>query len=517
MSPDQRVPVLEARGLSRTYGDRRVLDDVGLRVERSSIHAVLGKNGAGKSTLMKLIAGFEESDSGTVIIDGQQLRRTGVRGHEASGIVYVPQELTIFTGMSVADQILLGDRYPTTSMRVIRRKAGDNQAKATLMQLDTAINPSVPVESLTLPQLRTVMIARALHLDAKILVLDEPTEAFSVTEVDTLFELLRRLVSRGLSIIYVSHRLSEVFSLADTVSVLRDGKLVIAGQPLATARAEAVVAAIVNEPGGRHSPNEHTPTAIPEHTGTCLAFASAAGRPTLTVDRGGVVGLAGLAGSGRTSIMQRLAGITPLGEGELSVGEGASVSSRRRHRRREGIVLLPEDRSGLGLLPSLTVRENTSISGLATLKHGRLPLLSRRRERHRCAQALQAVGLKPSILDSPVMSLSGGNQQKVLIARGIVAGAQIWLLDEPTIGLDVQSRHQVLNLVRQLARGEGTDGFTSAGTGAVLTSSDLDDLIEACDVVYIVKNGDVSTRLTAPFTEEQLLHAAAFPVGGKAS
>lgn len=517
MRTGERTPVLEARGLSRTYGDRLVLDDVGIRVERSSIHAVLGKNGAGKSTLMKLIAGFEESNSGTVSIDGQQLRRTGVRGHEVSGIVYVPQELTIFNGMSVADQILLGDRYPITRLRVIRRKAGESRAKITLTQLDTSINPGAPVASLSLPQLRTVMIARALYLDAKVLVLDEPTEAFSATEVNTLFNLLRGLVAGGLSIIYVSHRLSEVFSLADTVTVLRDGKLVIAGQPLATVHAEAVVAAIVNEPGGTPGPTELTRSAISEDTGTCLAFTPAPGRPTLIVRRGEVVGLAGLAGSGRTSIMQRLAGITPLGEGELSVADSTSITSRRRHRRRAGIVLLPEDRSGLGLLPSLTVRENTSIAGLAALKHGRLPLLSRRRERQRCAQALQAVGLEPSILNSPVMSLSGGTQQKVLIARGIVAGAKIWLLDEPTVGLDVHSRKQVLNLVRQLARGECTDGPPRSGTGAVVTSSDLDDLIEACDVVYVVKHGDVSTRLIAPFTEEQLLHAAAFPATGKAS
>jgi galactofuranose transport system ATP-binding protein len=512
MNPILEVPVLEARGVSRTFGARRALDDVAIRVEPSSIHAVLGKNGAGKSTLMKVIAGSDLPDRGEILIKGEPVASGGIRAHEAAGVVYVPQELTVFPGLSVADQILLGDRYPVSPIRTIRRRTGEMRAKATICQLDDGIDPAAPVTSLSLPQLRTVMIARALHLDAKVLVLDEPTEAFSADEVDVLFTLLRTLVSGGVSILYVSHRLSEVFSLADTVTVLRDGRLVIAGQPVTEASADEVVAAIVNEPRDAGSPTA-TPTRIAAHgtpsDGDCLVFTPSPAPSSLIVRRGSVVGLAGLAGSGRTSIMNRLAGTVPLGEGDTLSIDGSGIDSGRK-RLHAGVVLLPEDRAGLGLLPSLTVRENISIACLKALRNGRFPFLFRRRENWRVIQAMRAVGLDPALLDSPVMSLSGGNQQKVLIARGIFADAKIWLLDEPTVGLDVQSRKQVLSLVRELARGEHIDGRPNPSTGAIVASSDLDDLIEACDVVYVVDEGTVGAALTAPFTEEELLHATAF-------
>jgi galactofuranose transport system ATP-binding protein len=514
MNRTPEVPVLEARGVSRRFGARRALDDVAIRVEPSSIHAVLGKNGAGKSTLMKVIAGTDLPDRGELLIKGEPVASGGIRAHEAAGVVYVPQELTVFPGLSVADQILLGDRYPVSPLRTIRRRTGEMQAKATICQLDDGIDPAAPVTSLSLPQLRTVMIARALHLNAKVLVLDEPTEAFSADEVEVLFTLLRTLVSGGISILYVSHRLSEVFSLADTVTVLRDGKLVIAGQPVTEASADEVVAAIVNEPLDASSLTA-TQTPIAAHAtpsegdGDCLVFTPSPAPSSLTVRRGSVVGLAGLAGSGRTSIMNRLAGTVPLRAGDTLSVDGSRIDSGRK-RLHAGVVLLPEDRAGLGLLPSLTVRENISIAGLKPLRNGWLPFLSRWRENRQVIQAMRAVGLDPTLLDSPVMLLSGGNQQKVLIARGIFADAKIWLLDEPTVGLDVQSRKQVLSLVRELALGDHIDGRPNPSTGAIVASSDLDDLIEACDIVYVVDQGTVGAALTAPFTEEELLHATAF-------
>jgi ABC-type sugar transport system ATPase subunit len=491
--------LLEADGVTRYFSGRRVLGPLDLRVCAGSIHAVLGKNGAGKSTLMKILGGFDRADSGALHLDGAPLSGHGVHSHEAAGIALVPQELTVFPGLSVADQVLLGDRYPRWQGGVIQRRRGELEAAKTLARLHAEIDPACPVEQLTVPQLRTVMIARAIHMDAKVLILDEPTEAFAFPEVQALFEVLRSLRDRGLGIVYVSHRLSEVFSLADTVTVLRDGRAVIDGVDLRETTADRVVSAIVTqEPDDTSRSENHAHAAstarghgfsASDTTGAQAhsTFVPRDGSTEVELLSGGVVGLAGLVGSGRTSILETMAGLSP----------GRAT--------RTGVAFLPEDRAQLGLLHGLTVRENITISGPSKFASGWLRVLSRQRERRLCRDVMRRVGMAESTLEDAVDSLSGGNQQKTLLARGLFGGAHLWLLDEPTVGLDVQSRRQVLDLVREVARGSSDDGDVLATeSAAVLASSDLDDLIETCDVVYVVSGGAVRERITAPFTEEQL-------------
>ena len=350
------------------------------------------------------------------------------------------------------------------------------------------------------------MVARAIHLDAKVLILDEPTEAFAPPEVDALFAVVRELRDRGMGIVYVSHRLSEVFSIADTVTVLRDGTPVIDGVPLGDTTADAVVAAIVSQGGipasGTASEVEPAPEVAgsgrtPEGYGPKVAtMSSLGGGRTVDLHQGQVVGLAGLVGAGRSSLLKQVAGLDK------------SVSTR------PGVTFLPEDRAQLGLLHGLTVRENITISQPSRLTRRALRSFSQRKERRLCLGAMRQVGLAESAMEARIESLSGGNQQKALLARGLFEDAALWLLDEPTVGLDVQARRQVLGLVKKVSRGQvglGADGH--AQSAAVLTSSDLDDLIETCDVVYVVRQGQLRDHLSSPFSEEQLTMLTAFSDG----
>lgn len=521
---DTATLLLEARGISRSFNGRRVLGPVTLPVRSGSVHAVLGKNGAGKSTLMKILSGFDRPDTGEVRVDGEPVSGYGVHAHERSGIAFVPQELTVFPGLTVADHVLLGDRYPRRMSAVVRRRRGEADAARTLQQLHLDIDTNRIVDTLTVAELRSVMIGRALHLAAKVLILDEPTEAFAAPEVDALFEVVRKLRDRGMGIVYVSHRLSEVFSIADTVTVLRDGAAVIDAAQLTGTTADDVVSAIVNKDpldipaaGAELDADRRLRALDPGSVETGPAVStmdSFAGGPSIELRSREVVGLAGLVGSGRTALLKRAAGL-----------EDAPSS-------RAGVTFLPEDRAQLGILPGLTVRENITVAQPRRYTRGGLPYISRRQERLQCRLAMRQVGLPEDVLETPIDALSGGSQQKALLARGLFGDARVWLLDEPTVGLDIQSRHQVLGLVRLVAQGlidrEGSEhgvsstgrsaalGATGCGSAVVVTSSDLDDLIGTCDAVHLVKDGQLLERLEAPLTEEELTMLTAFADDGKA-
>jgi len=508
--------LLRAEGLSRTFGGRRALDDVSITVEPGSIHAILGKNGAGKSTLMKLVAGSDRPDRGTIWL-GEGTLHGGVTAHQAAGISYVPQELTMFPGMTVTDQVLLNGGYPRSPTGAIRRRRGEQAVARTLSRLDPSIDAAASVEDLTLPQLRMVMIARALHKDARVLILDEPTEAFTASDVDVLFGVLRSVAAAGTSILYVSHRLSEVFSLADTCTVLRDGRMAMANLAFEPTMANEVVSAIVNEPMHRivSQPSRPVEPRPPEELSenAALTFSAREGAAPLHVMPGEVVGLVGHAGSGRTSIMERIAQLAPIAGGSTHFAPGHESPGLRKTGRRPRVIFLPEDRARHAILPHLTVAENVSIADLQRVSIRGGPFVSRREVRRRSNEALARVGLASDVLDLPVHQLSGGNQQKVLLARGIFADAQVWLLDEPTVGLDLRARRQVLSLVGEMARNSvAVTASDPKGehrtTCALITSSDFDDLIGVCDAVYVVREGINHERLQAPFTEQQLVQLA---------
>jgi len=503
-----------ARDVFKRYPGVSALDGASIEVERGIVEGLVGKNGAGKSTLIKIVTGAETADAGSLTLAGEQCASDGIRGARSRGIIAVPQEVALFPDLSVTENLLLPDQFPRRAARIAWREAR-LKARQALDRMEVDVGPDVLVRRLSVPTQRAVMIAQALVRQPKLLILDEPTEAFAEPEVERLFTVVRALVRDGVSVVYVSHRLEEVMELSDHITVLRDGATVARLARRTATRAE-VVGAIVGPEGeidSRHRPRAllaQKPDEVP-----VLSVRALTGRrlraASVTVRPGEVVGLYGLAGVGRSELLRAVAGAAPYASGEIDFDGRNMRGDSLRRRRSDGILFLPEDRAALGVLPHLTVRENVVIgakySGLRLL-----PWKLKARERRLATGALAAVGLADSSLEKSVSTLSGGNQQKVLLARGLASRARLWLLAEPTVGLDVAARADLFSTLRGVIQGEigESSGPTQKG-GALVAMSDYGDLAALVDRLYVLRNGHVVEEFQAgQFSEDELLHAVSF-------
>jgi ribose transport system ATP-binding protein len=520
----EAAPLLVARDVVKDFGAVLALQGADIVVPQGRIEALVGKNGAGKSTLMKVLTGVVEPDAGEITMLGEPVQLRSVRASQELGIILVPQEITLFGSMTVAENLLTPARYHRrTSAGVERRRPGVDDAAAVLERIGLDIDLDTTVDTLGLPVQRALMIARGLLGDPRLLILDEPTEAFTESEVERLFSILRELAASGVSIVYVSHRLDEVVEISDGITVLRDGKTVVSlrSEKAAIDRNE-LVRAIVGEEASRlvqQAKADSAGATEPAATEPVLEVRDlrAPGLAGVSLDaRGGeVVGICGLAGSGRSHLLQTIYGLQPRLGGTVSVVGEVEQQSRLGAlfgRRRESIFLVPEDRRGTGLFLDLSIRENVSLPIVRRARHSLVfPWINRRRERALIEPALAAVGLEADI-ERPIGTLSGGNQQKALLARSFVSGARVWLLDEPTVGLDVAARVQILGIVRRAVRGL-LPGAGSAGarTTAIVVSSDFEDLALASDRAYVLRGRAITDELAGgELTEERMLAAASF-------
>lgn len=501
--------MIELQGIVKSFPGVKSLDQVNFSARAGEIHALLGENGAGKSTLIKVLAGAYTPDSGTITFASVPRVWASPRQAQQAGIHVIYQELVLFPDLSVAENIFIG-HAPRTRWGLIDRKAMIRKTESALAQLGHRLDPRARVGDLSVADQQMVEIAKALSHDVKLLVLDEPTAVISGKEVVALFERLRRLRDRGVCIIYISHRLEEIFALADRITILKDGKNVRAGSVKEFDRASLVTAMVGRPLADLYPPR---PPALPAAP-VVLAVRDLQALPRvkrvdLEVRAGEILGLAGMVGSGRTEVAHAIFGSQPRQKGSVTLaGQDVPPASPAESIRR-GIGFMTEDRKGEGLLAQLPVYANMTAPDLA--RYTRLGFLQRPREVALATRDIQRFRIAVPGPTSGVWHLSGGNQQKILLSRWMAIRPKLLILDEPTRGVDVGAKAEIYRLIRALA---------AEGVAVLMISSELPEIIGLCDRVLVMKEGRVMGALTADALSEEAimtLATADAPARGEAA
>jgi ribose transport system ATP-binding protein len=497
--------LLETHGLGKQFSGVQALQDVDFRVQPGHIHALVGQNGAGKSTLVKILNGVYATGSyeGVVRLGEAVVRFSSPADARAYGIAYVPQELQVLENLSIAENIFVG-QTGLQRKAFVRFAELNARAAGLLNRLGVSLNPRAPLATLSAAQKQLVMIARALATEPSVLMLDEPTAALSVHETDRLFLIFERLRREGVTMILITHRIPEVLILADWATVLRDGRIV-AEIPRAEFHEDAIVAAMVGRRMDLLFPHHDAATNTDEllrveHLRIPRAGGAAdiASDVSLTVRRGEVLGLAGLVGSGRTEVLSAIYGRIAH-EGRIYVDGQPVVVRRPADALRVGIAMLTEDRKNAGLLFNLPLGQNITLGNLRMFaRHG---VIDRDRENQTARASMQAFDIKASSFRAEVAHLSGGNQQKALLARVLVRTPKVLLLDEPTKGVDVGTKREIYRIILQLA---------DRGMGLIVVSSELPELLGLCDRYVVLSNGVVVDEFAkGEGGEERILQATA--------
>ena len=489
------APLLEMSGITKRFGATLALDDVSLRVEPGSALALIGENGAGKSTLMKVLSGAHQPDSGTMQLAGQPYAPADPHAARQAGVGMIYQELNLAPDLSVEDNILLGQEHQRCGL--LRRRAGRMAVARALEQLGHPdLRMSAVVRQLPVGLQQLVEIARALVNRSRVLVFDEPTSSLTRQDARNLFQVIARLREQGLGIVYISHFLEEIREVCDRFAVLRDGCSVGSGS-LEGVSEEEIVSLMV----GR-SVEELFPQVPHEPGETVLRVQGLTGRPvpadvSFEVRRGEIFGLAGLVGSGRTELLRALFALDATRSGTVEV-EGVAPAAQPAARIRAGLGLVSEDRKEEGLALTRSVAENLTLSGLAACS--RFGVLNLRREQAVVGHWMQRMQVRAASPSQPVGQLSGGNQQKVALARVLHQEARILLLDEPTRGIDVGTKAEIYRLMGELARD---------GHAVIFVSSYLTELLAVCDRIGVMSRGRLrSVRRAADWTEEDIMSVA---------
>jgi ribose transport system ATP-binding protein len=480
--------LLKIRGLAKRFEATLALDGVDLDVRAGEVHALVGHNGSGKSTLNKILAGFHEPDRGSeVTVGGVRLAYGSAAASLAAGLRFVHQDLGLVHGMSTTENLALGVGFETARGGRIRWSAEHRSARRRMRELGYDIDPRRPVGELAAAERTGVAIARALRDadQARVLVVDEPTAMLPRNEVAVLFDALRRVRERGVGVIYVSHRLDEVFTIASRVTVLRDGRRVgtFAVDELDEPRLVGLMTggeSLTARADGRADEREDGLLAVDGLHGTVLSDLS------LRAHGGEVLGVAGLTGSGREELLPLLFGARERAGGDVRVAATTLAAGCPSAAIAAGMAFVPADRHTAGSVTSLSVRENLALTDLR--RHAsRLGTLRRRAERAESRDWITSLDIRPSEPDAPFMSLSGGNQQKVVLAKWLRVRPRVLLLDEPTQGVDVHAKAIIHHLAREAASG---------GAAVVIASSDDEELCECCDRVLVVRDGRIAGELS---------------------
>ncbi len=483
---DPHAPFLSLAGVSKRYGGVRALAEVDFSCRNGSIHAVLGENGAGKSTLIKIVAGVVQPDEGTIALDGRKVTFPTPQAANAAGIVCIFQELSLMPDLSVADNI--GITTPPRRFGLIDRRAQRRRAEALLARVGCEdINPLIQVKHLPLSRRQMVEIAKALGRDPKLLILDEATSALTAADVDKVYAILHGLRDAGLSLLYISHRMHEIDELADTCSVFRNGQHIDTFAKGARSEEQIVQMMIGREWHSVYPPKPvHDAPPEPALALHDIGWEDRLSGISFTVGRGEIVGLGGLDGQGQRELLLALFGVLRGVDGETTVnGERRRIRSPAEAKGRAvGMALIPEDRKTEGLMLPMSVRDNISIAALGSMTRGLV--VDRALEAAKIDEVAARLKIKFGELGDAVATLSGGNQQKVVIAKWLLTGARIVLLNDPTRGIDVGTKQELYQLLRDLA---------DAGTAILLYSTDYDELIGCCDRVLILYDGRIVREL----------------------
>jgi ABC-type sugar transport system ATPase subunit len=488
---------LTFNGITKRFPGVLALDQVSFGIERGSCHALVGENGAGKSTLGKILAGVYVADAGQILLDGQPVQATTPLAARKLGIAMVHQELAFCPNLTIAENLCLGD-LPHTAGWLDRRRMRE-LARSMLDEIEADLDVDRPISQLSTGQEQLVQIAAALGTRAQVIVMDEPTSSLSVRESEHLFQLLAKLKQRGITVIYVSHRLEEIFRLCDSVTVLRDGRH-IASEPIAASNPERIIHQMV----GREV-TQYTSQHLARDPGAEMLRVENLSSPgkfsdiSFTLKAGEILGFAGLIGAGRSEVAQAIFGLDDAATGKVFVSGRELPLGSVAAALRSGIGLLPEDRKRLGLILSMNCRENTSLAVLRRLST--VGFVRRREERALAKQYVDRLRVKTASLETAAAALSGGNQQKIALAKWLARQCGILIVDEPTRGVDVAAKAEIHHLLDELA---------CQGLALLVISSELPEVMNLSRRILVMRQGKVAGELLrADFSQPSLMRLMA--------
>lgn len=493
--------MIEMKGISKSFSGNQVLKDVDFSLEQGEIHALMGENGAGKSTMMKILTGIYTRDSGTVSIKGEEVNFKSPKQAEKAGIAVIHQELNILPDLSITDNLFLGKEETLGKSGILKTKEMNEKAKKILSELGLNVNPNMPASSLSVGQQQIIEIAKALSANAEVIIMDEPTAALTDKEISTLFTTIRELQNaRNVSFIYISHRMEEIFSLCDRITVLRDGEYV-ATKTIADTSFEEIVQLMVGRELGERFPKRSAKIGDVRLAVDGLTRKGYFQDVSFELRSGEVLAIAGLMGAGRTEVAQSLFGYTKIDGGTIELDGKKVRINNPRTAKRLGIGYVTEDRKSEGLVLDFSVEENISLTNYASIsKSG---IVSAKQERSLYDEMVRKIGIRTSGPKQKVKSLSGGNQQKVVIAKWLGIQPELLILDEPTRGVDVGAKKEIYSIINELAE---------RGVAILMISSELPEVIGMADRVVVMHEGRVAADLPKQeLTQERIMH---FATGG---
>lgn len=483
----QENNVLEMRGITKIYPGVVALDHVDFFVERGSVHALMGENGAGKSTLIKVLTGVIKKDKGSMILDGNEVQIHSVHEANKYGISAVYQELDLIPELSISENIFMGREILKKGF--IDWKQTNKKANEILHSMGIELDVSKKLLEVSTAMQQMVSIARAISIQSKLVVLDEPTSSLDTSEVEVLFRVIKNLKDKGIAVIFITHRLDEIFTVCDTVTILKDGKLAHRCKINEITKLEMVSKMI-----GRDATNIMGDKKIylqDKQKETIMLQAEKLKKPpkvykqNIVIHKGEVLGLAGLLGAGRTELARLLFGADSCREGNIKVkGKDVKIKNPRQAIKNK-IGFCSEDRKVEGIIPNMSIRDNMTFACLNRISH--YGFISKKKQQKIVDKYVEALRIKISDIDQPISSLSGGNQQKVLLARWLCANPEILILDEPTRGIDVGAKKEILDMVCELAE---------QGIGILMISSILEELVQTCDRIQVIRDGQTIGQLT---------------------
>ncbi|WP_421231153.1 galactose/methyl galactoside ABC transporter ATP-binding protein MglA [Aeromonas sp. 603079] len=483
--------LLEMINVSKSFPGVKALDNVNLRVRPHSVHALMGENGAGKSTLLKCLFGIYEKDQGKIFFKGQEINFTSSKEALENGVSMVHQELNLVLQRTVMDNMWLG-RYPTKGWFIDHGKMYDD-TKRIFDELDIDIDPKVKVATLSVSQMQMIEIAKAFSYDAKIVIMDEPTSSLTEKEVNHLFKIINKLKDKGCGIVYISHKMEEIFQLCDEITILRDGQWV-ATQPLKGMTMDQIIGMMVGRELTQRFPEK---TNQPKEVILEIEHLTAKNQPsiqdvTFNLHKGEILGIAGLVGAKRTDIVETLFGIRDRSQGSIKL-HGKEVANHNAHEAiRNGFALVTEERRSTGIYSRLDIAFNSLIANMDSYK-GSMGLLSDNKMKSDTQWVIDSMRVKTPTQQTQIGSLSGGNQQKVIIGRWLLTQPEILMLDEPTRGIDVGAKFEIYQLILELAKKD---------KGIIIISSEMPELLGITDRIMVMSNGRVAGIVNTKETDQ---------------
>lgn len=488
-------PILKLDNICKSFPGVRALYNAGLSVYPGRVMALMGENGAGKSTLMKILTGIYSKDSGSIHYQGQEVTFKNPKMSQLAGISIIHQELNIIPNLTIAENIFLGREF-TNKFGGIDWKKMTTESEKLLKRLKIKHSPTTPVEQLSLGELQMIEIAKALSFDAKVIIMDEPTDALTDTETDALFNVIRELKQQNCGIVFISHRMQDIFTICDDVTVLRDGEL-IAERSLKEINEEQLIELMVGRKLSEQYPHIESPIGD-----TVLEVKNISGcgvhNASFKLHRGEILGISGLMGAGRTELMKLIYGALPKTAGEVFLKQKQLSIHSPQDGLNNGIVYISEDRKGDGLVLGMSIKENMTLTALKQLtKHYSI---NHKAEKMTVNDFILLFNIKTPSMDQTIGLLSGGNQQKVAIAKGLMTRPDVLILDELTRGIDVGAKKEIYQLINK---------FKEEGMSIIIVSSDMPEIIGMSDRVLVMNNGEIRAEyLRNEVTQEKLLTAA---------